>query len=92
MSVSSSNRLLGDDNEQIEYGTLTQPGNISGDIFDDAKRREEIENALLRKLDLRTAFLVLVYTMNYVGEALNPYLWIVKLNHIPSKMDRNNVA
>ncbi|KAL4081844.1 Anion:Cation symporter family protein [Scleroderma yunnanense] len=34
--------------------------------FDDPERRRQIEKGLLRKLDLRVAFLVLVYIMNYM--------------------------
>lgn len=93
MSFSPSNRLLGDNDESGEYGTFTQQGNFAEESFGDTKRRRKIEKTLLRKLDLRSAFLVLVYIMNYVSEALNSlYLCVVKLNLIPLKMDRSNAA
>ncbi|KAI9574615.1 MFS general substrate transporter [Boletus coccyginus] len=93
MSFSPSNRLLGDNDESGEYGTFTQQGDFAEESFGDTRRCREIEKTLLRKLDLRSAFLVLVYIMNYVSEALNSlYLCVVELNLIPLKMDRNNAA
>lgn len=90
-----SNRLFGDGNEPVEYGTFTQTRDLSLDEESFTERRREIEKALLRKLDLRTAFLILVYVMNYVSgtlDSLNVPLCFVTLNHIPIKMDRNNAA
>ncbi|KAF9247256.1 major facilitator superfamily domain-containing protein [Melanogaster broomeanus] len=46
------------------YGTFVHPGDPDK-TFGGAERRRQIEKTLLRKLDVRVAFLVLVYVMNY---------------------------
>lgn len=71
MFFSPNNRLLGDNDEPGEYGTFTQQGDIDEETFGDTRKRREVEKTLLRKLDLRSLFLVLMYTMNYVSEAFD---------------------
>jgi len=64
VSIASTDHLLGDtDIRQYvdeEYCTeVREAGNL--------ERRKRITKRLLRKLDLRVSFLVLVYIMNNVG-------------------------
>lgn len=68
MFFSPDDRLLDGNKPAVDYGTSSQPGPHNEETFGDTERRRDIEKALLRKLDLRTAFLVLMYIMNYVSE------------------------
>ncbi|KAF9226508.1 MFS general substrate transporter [Gyrodon lividus] len=59
-----------DQASEVQYGTLVLPA-VPGDLDEalglgGAERRKQIEKRLLRKLDLRVFFLVLVYIMNYM--------------------------
>ncbi|KAN0097392.1 Major facilitator superfamily domain containing protein [Tylopilus felleus] len=66
MFFSPDDRLLDGNKPAVDYGTSSQPGPHNEETFGDTERRRDIEKALLRKLDLRTAFLVLMYIMNYM--------------------------
>ncbi|KAG6336606.1 hypothetical protein ID866_2482 [Astraeus odoratus] len=71
MSPSASRyRLLGDAGV-YPYGTSLTDGNTEDPdaVFGSPERRREVEEGLLRKLDLRVAFLVLVYIMNLMDRS-----------------------
>lgn len=66
--VVSAYRRLGDESEtnsdlEQYYTDIDHP---EDDAFGGPERRRQIEKKLLRKLDLRVCFLVLVHVMNYV--------------------------
>ena len=67
--VVSAYRRLGDESETNsdleQYYTDTD--HPEDDAFGGPERRRQIEKKLLRKLDLRVGFLVLVHVMNYVA-------------------------
>ena len=63
-SRASTDRLLGDVDINPEYTTPSHTDNFDSCS---AERRRQIEKSLLRKLDLRVSFLVLIWLMNIVG-------------------------
>ena len=69
----STDQLLGDVDINAEYTRSSHTDNFDSCS---AERRREIEKSLLRKLDLRVSFLVLIWLMNIVGcpDALVPWL------------------
>jgi len=65
MNRASTDQLLGHpeidpDVEECRVSTDT-------DLLGDSHKQHELEKRLLRKLDLRVAFLTLVYMINYVS-------------------------
>ena len=62
----SIDRLLGDV-ESVEEYTRSSGINTLDTGLGDLTRRNQIEKSLLRKLDLRLSFLILLSLMNYVG-------------------------
>ncbi|KAG9317520.1 hypothetical protein JVU11DRAFT_1726 [Chiua virens] len=83
--------------EPDEYDTLITrpPGNLDEETFGSTERRRQLEKTLLRKLDLRCAFLVLVYIMNYVSATFDtqiPNRILSETQHSSLQMDRNNAA
>lgn len=66
----STDQLLG--NIEIEpdiegYRTLTSTDQHPNAVFDGPERKKQVEKKLLRKLDYRVTFLLLVYILNYVS-------------------------
>ena len=64
----STDRLLGDveTNPGVEEYTRSSGFNTFDAGFGDQEKWRQIEKSLLRKLDLRLSFLILVSLMNYV--------------------------
>ena len=64
----STDRLLGDveTNPGVEEYTRSSGFNTFDASFSDQEKRRKIEKSLLRKLDWRLSFLILVSLMNYV--------------------------
>jgi len=69
-SQASTDRLLGDvgiNPDFEEYGTSMHTDQHPDTVFGGSERRRQVEKKLLRKLDYRLTFLLLIYIMNYVS-------------------------
>ena len=84
----STDQLLGDVDINAEYTRSSHTDNFDSCS---AGRRREIEKSLLRKLDLRVSFLVLIWLLNIVGcpDALVPWLL---LHHLSGRQTEYSVG
>ena len=66
----STDQLLGNieiDPDVEGYGTSVDTGQHTDTVSGGPERRRQVEKKLLRKLDCRVAFLLLVYIVNFVS-------------------------
>jgi len=66
----STDQLLGNTEIDEGYGTSRDTHQHADAVFGGPERRRQVEKKLLRKLDHRVAFLLLVYIVNFVSSFL----------------------